>query len=244
MEPRAHDSAPPATVYQQDLSTWKTTTISVASIDSGTLHGRHAWLVCLVLQFSCPANDRFKKANIMLSFEPTCASSPLPVVKRWAPQFLTGHRTTSSVEWTFEAALTAGIDLPAHLAASSSLARKETVPRDHVCSIVSSSYKAPHAPEPHAVRFYIAENEAARGGIPARLHAVLVVQSAGACRGRATVETNGIKARWVRGHGNPIELEVGRGHRERWPEAEGGKEFAGLSQGEWEALATPRLGMR
>jgi hypothetical protein len=231
-------------VYQQDLSTWKTTTITVQSIDSGSLNGRRAWLVCLTLQFSCPHNDRFKKANIMLQFEPSgaCLASTA-VVKRWAPQFLTGRRTTSSVEWTFEGSVTAGVDIPGSTVNTKAcLSRKESVVKEHSCSIISDTWKAPQLAEPNAVRFYIHENEQSRGGIPNRLNAVLVIQSEVACRGRATVETNGIKSMYARGHHNPIELQVDVSYQPRFPE--GVKDFSKLSSAEWQMLATPTLQMR
>ncbi|KAK7178855.1 hypothetical protein PSPO01_15111 [Paraphaeosphaeria sporulosa] len=236
--------APPATLYQQDLSTWKTTTITVQSIDAGLLNGKRAWLVCLTLQFSCPHNDRFKKANIMLQFEPSEAGlASTAVVKRWAPQFLTGRRTTSSVEWAFEGSLTAGVDIPGStINANTSLSRKESVVKEHSCSILSDTWKLPQLAEPNAVRFYIHENEQSRGGIPNRLNAVLVIQSDVACRGRATVETNGIKAMYVRGHHNPIELQVNVSYQPRFPE--GVKDFSTLSTIEWQMLATPTLQMR
>ncbi|KAL1596629.1 hypothetical protein SLS60_009277 [Paraconiothyrium brasiliense] len=235
--------APPATVYQQDLSTWKTTTITVQSIDSGLLNGKRAWLVCLTLQFSCPHNDRFKKANIMLQFEPTDPGlTNIAIVKRWAPQFLTGRRTTSSVEWTFEGSLTAGVDMPGStVKAGASLSRTESTVKEHSCSILSDTWKSPQLVEPNAVRFYIHENEQSRGGIPNRLNAVLVIQSDVACRGRATVETNGIKAMYARGHHNPIELQVDASYEPRFPEAM--KDFATLNTAEWQMLATPTLQM-
>lgn len=236
--------APPATVYQQDLSTWKTTTITVQSIDSGLLNGKRAWLLCLKLQFSCPHNDRFKKANVMLQFEPSEAGlASTVVVKRWAPKCLTGRQTTSSVEWTFEGSLTAGVDIPGStINAKASLSRKESVVKEHSCSVISDTWKSPQLAEPNAVRFYIHENEQSRGGIPNRLNAVLVIQSDVPCRGRATVETNGIKAMYVRGHHNPIELHIDGAYQPRFPEST--KEFSTLSTVEWQMLATPTLQMR
>ena len=234
---------PPATVYQQDINAWKTTTITVQSIDNGLFNGKHAWLICLVLQFSYPHNDRFKKANIMFQFEPTDPNSgSTAVVKRWAPQFLTGRRTTSSVEWAFEGSLTAGVDLPGtKVQASASASRTETFTIEHSCSIVSDTWAPPHLSEPNSVRFYINENEQSRGGIPNRLNAVLVVQSDSAVRGKATVETNGIKARVARGYCNPIELVMEESYRPRWPDE--AKEFAILGREEWQSLATGTLGM-
>ena len=232
---------PPATVYQQDINAWKTTTITVQSIDNGLLNGKHAWLICLALQFSCPHNDRFKKANIMFQFEPTEPhSGHTAVVKRWAPQFLTGRRTTSSVEWTFEGSLTAGVDLPGtNVRTSTSVSRKETFTKEYSCNIVSDTWAPPHLAEPNSVRFYINENEQSRGGIPNRLNAVLVVQSDTAVRGKATVETNGIKARVAKGHCNPIELVIEESYRPRWPNK--AKEFAMLGKDEWQSLATGAL---
>lgn len=236
-------SLPPATVYQQDINAWKTTTVTVQSIDSGLLNDKHAWLICLVLQFSCPYDDRFKKANVMFQFEPMeQTSNSNVVVKRWAPQFLTGRRTTSSVEWAFEGSITAGVDLPgSSIKASTALPHKETLTREYACSIISDTWAPPHLSEPNAVRFYIHENEQSRGGIPNRLNAVVVVQSDVAVRGRATVETNGIKARVAKGHCNPIELVIDASYRPIWPGEM--KEFSTLKKEEWQGLATGSLGV-
>ncbi|KAJ4299924.1 hypothetical protein N0V90_005171 [Kalmusia sp. IMI 367209] len=179
----------------------------------------------------------------MLQFEQSetsLADQKPPVVKRWAPQFLTGRRTTSSVEWTFEGSLTAGVDIPGSaLTANASLGRKETVVQEYSCSILSDTWKAPQLSEPNAVRFYIHENEQSKGGIPNRLNAVLVIQSDVACQGKATVETNGIKAMYARGHHNPIELQVDTSYQPRFPAEM--KDFAMLTTAEWQMLATPSL---
>jgi len=244
---KREQEAAPATVYQQDINAWKTTTITVQSIDFGALDGNQAWLVGLALQFSCPHDDRFKKANIMFQFERTALDTNdqprAVVVKRWAPQSLTGRRTTSSLEWSFEGSLALGVDIPHAFTfgAEGSVVRKETTAKDYSCSIVGDTWKAPHVAEPNAVRFYIHENELSKGGIPNRLNVALIVQSESECQGWAVVETNGIKARVKRGHCNPIELKKDIEYRPRLSRKLGEKDFADLGIADWQVFATTSL---